>query len=132
MDFYIAGLALLDGAREVGEIPENDSQLLLNGGLKWLPETGAGVHDVSMSVALVLQRAGKTLSDSNVFEIMSYSYQVVLYSEILSKLQREVTETEVREMELASPSCMACIAEQIRLVADAATMAQSATDAENE
>ena len=119
MDFFNVGINLIRTAGEVSEISEQRSRSLLDGTSTWLPETGAGVRDAMMCIVTILQRAGRTLRESDVYEIMSYAYQVVLYSEILSKLEHEVTEAEVRRLESASSYCMACIAAQIQLIVNA-------------
>jgi len=120
IQFFDAAMGLIRPAGDVAAISPTEAKSLLESTSKWLPETGVGVFDASMCVIMILQRAGSALTGSDVYEILSYAYQVVLYSEILSKLERDVTEDEVREMEAANPNCIACINEQIQLIANGA------------
>lgn len=76
-----------------------------------------GAYDLLMAV-LTLDDAGTDLDASSTLESLSYSYQSTLDIEILSVLDHEMTETEVRERESANATCMESISEQLSILGE--------------
>ena len=118
--FFRSALALVSDVAEVSELPREAAGKLLESASAWLPDAPPGVWDMAGAMVAILQRAGGLLSDEDVWGIMSYAYQVVLHAQVLMELEREVTETEVQQMEAESPRCMTCISTQLQHIADAA------------
>ena len=116
MRFFHSSMALIRPAAQVGDIRVQSANALLNDSSRWVGATAAGVRDAVMCTAVLLQKAGGELSENDVYNIMSYSYQVILYKEVLSCLKEEMTEAEVNQLETANFRCIACITAQIELI----------------
>ena len=71
-----------------------------------------GVWDLFMALSQLVQTFdGATSEDA--LEVMSYAYQSVLAIEVLSKLETETLEDEIRRLEAASPACVRAINSQL-------------------
>lgn len=117
--FVYAGERLIRNARVVGDIPVDAAERLLVETSLWLPLSSAGIRDVCMCIVIILQRAGELLTECDLYDIMSYAYQIVLHTEILSKVEHETTESEVRELEVSNAASIACIGLHLQLIIDA-------------
>jgi hypothetical protein len=78
-------------------------------------ESGPGVYDLSMAV-INLSHNIKKIDKDLVLESLSFCYKAILDREILAKLERNMTENEVNELEAKNASCVECIQKQIALL----------------
>ena len=78
-------------------------------------EVQPGVYDLSMAV-VTLVRNMESIDDGIVLEALSYCYQAVLDREILSELDRNMTESEVNILEAKNENCKDCIRSQLELL----------------
>ena len=71
-----------------------------------------GVYDILMTVQILL-RSTRDLSAEDLLEVISHNYQSILDREIISKLEKDKLESEVRLMEENNVVCLEVIEEQI-------------------
>ena len=71
-----------------------------------------GVYDILMTVQILL-RSTRDLSAEDLLEVLSHNYQSILDREIISKLEKDKLESEVRLMEENNVVCLEVIEEQI-------------------
>ncbi len=82
----------------------------------YVDHKGIGVYDIIMSLLNAFNTFDQNMDKDDVLESLSYAYQAVLYQQILSKLTKPVTETEVRKSERQNPICLEVISSQISML----------------
>ena len=118
--FFASAFALLSDIGMSSQLPRAASQLLV-AEASWMDSAPPGVWDMGMALLCLMKRGGGYLSADDVTEILSASYQVLLQVEVLSKLDEEVTESEVARLEEGNEACVACITAQLRHITGAKT-----------
>jgi hypothetical protein len=80
--------------------------------------TPPGFYDLIMAVMALQSSSASECDPNTVLESLSYCYQSVLDVEILSCLERSMTEGEVNELEEKNELCMRCIDSQLKLLSN--------------
>jgi hypothetical protein len=78
-------------------------------------ENGPGVYDLSMAV-INLSHNLEAIDKDTVLESLSYCYQAILDREILSELERNMTESDINVLEAGNANCVGCIQKQLDLL----------------
>lgn len=114
-ELLASGLDILWCAFERGTLPEPEQQQCLMARLdeSMAFAAGDGEGDILAAMYYALQAVFDTLDDQHVFETAWYAYATVLTVEVLSTLEREMIEDEVRSLEANNDKCMACLAQQL-------------------
>lgn len=74
-----------------------------------------GVCDLFMGFVQLIESFDMMSSD-DALEAMSFAYQVVLDKEVLSNLEKETLEAEVRQLEVGNKACLRTINRQLELM----------------
>jgi hypothetical protein len=98
--------------RSGGKAPEHVADQLEELADDILP---AGLWDLFMGL-IHLVRSWDEMESDDALEVMSFAYQVVLDIEIISKLECETDEDQVRGMELESQACVKMLQRQLHLL----------------
>jgi hypothetical protein len=79
-------------------------------------EIPSGFYDLIMAVMTLQDSSASECDPDTVLECLSYCYQSILDIEILSCLERNMTEGEVNELEKNNELCIRCIDDQLKLL----------------
>jgi len=77
---------------------------------------GGGAYDAVIAVLTAMEIRDSESNAAKCLEAMSYAYQVILSMRVLSGLDTERTEAEVRAVEQDDPSCTAVLNRQLEML----------------